>query len=64
MIYTFNGHLDYATQILFTKNNHLISVGYDNAILVWDIETKQCLATLKEHNLGITGIAFLDISEK
>ena len=43
---------------LFRKDQLIVSGSFDNSIKIWDVETGECLNTLKGHSNGIRSVAF------
>jgi WD40 repeat protein len=43
----------------FIGNNRIISGGTDWSLIVWDINSKEIVCTLEDHEEGVTAVAVL-----
>jgi len=54
-MYTFVGHTDWVTCIGI-HHSHMISGSWDSLLKIWDIDSKECVATLSGHTAGINDL--------
>ncbi|KAJ4829934.1 hypothetical protein Tsubulata_021498 [Turnera subulata] len=54
---TLKGHTG-AVICLAVKDNRLFSGSMDSTIAVWDLDTLQCISTLRGHNEGVMSLVF------
>ena len=54
------GHKGAVDRLVFSKNGRrLITAGQDRLIMVWDLETSECLKVLRGHRLKVFALADL-----
>ncbi|APZ96638.1 WD40 repeat domain-containing protein [Fuerstiella marisgermanici] len=54
LIHTFEGHTDDVTAVAFTSSNLLLSAGFDDRIILWDVAQQRRLASsVASHQFGI-----------
>ncbi len=58
LIQSFQGHKQAVNALLLNAQGQLMSGSADKTVKVWNSQTTQTLVTLKDHQLGITAIAF------
>jgi len=54
---TMTGHTNYVFALAYDDESHLFSASGDRSIKVWDLETLECKATLKEHDNNVYALA-------
>ena len=57
------GHFDQITCLEGLKYNKLASGSDDNTVKIWNVEIRQCVATLRGHDFGITHLKALKDGE-
>jgi WD40 repeat protein len=57
LVKSFHGHTEKVTSIQIIKNsNKFLSASKDKTIKIWNIESGECMKTLKGHELGVLAI--------